>query len=65
MKNGLLTFLTLLLFTNFYGQNAPAINGKILYHSYSGYDNWDSELFILDLSDNSVTNISSGWEYRP
>ena len=61
MKNIIFVFVSLLFFTNIYGQTAPAINGKILYHSYSGYENWDSELFILDLSDNSVTNISSGW----
>jgi Tol biopolymer transport system component len=39
----------------------PALKGKLLYHNYSGYENWDAELFILDFSDNSVTNISSTW----
>ena len=61
MKNIYLAIIALLLNTHIYAQNAPALNGKILYHSYSSYDNWDGELFILDLSDNSVTNISSGW----
>jgi Tol biopolymer transport system component len=39
----------------------PVLEGKVLYHNYSGYENWDAELFILDFSDNSVTNISSTW----
>lgn len=39
----------------------PSVKGKLLYHNYSGYDNWDSELFVLNFSDSTVTNISEGW----
>ena len=39
----------------------PTFAGKVLYHNYSSYGNWDAELFILDFADNSVTNISSTW----
>jgi Tol biopolymer transport system component len=42
-------------------EGRPALTGKVLYHNYSGYENWDAELFILDFSDNSVSNISSTW----
>ncbi|MDD7885078.1 T9SS type A sorting domain-containing protein [Flavivirga sp. 57AJ16] len=61
MKNLYLTaLLSITFFTNVFSQ-IPTLNGKIVYHTYSGYENWDGEIFILDLSDNSVTNISSGW----
>ena len=55
------TIISILLYSNLFAQEAPVLDGKILYHTYSSYDAWDGELFILDLSDNSVTNISSGW----
>lgn len=39
----------------------PLLTGKVVYHNYSSYENWDAELFVLDFSDNSVTNISVTW----
>lgn len=61
MRHTILIIISIILYSNLYAQDPPALDGKILYHSYSGYENWDGELFILDLSDNSVTNISSEW----
>jgi len=43
------------------GSNLPTLKGKIVYHAYSDYDAWDSQLFLLDLADKSVTNLSSYW----
>jgi Tol biopolymer transport system component len=39
----------------------PSLTGKIVYHTYSDYNAWDSRIYVLDLSTGSRTNISAGW----
>jgi Tol biopolymer transport system component len=39
----------------------PALSGKIAYHSYSDYSNWDGKIYLLDLSQRSCQYISDGW----
>jgi len=43
------------------GQTAPPLSGKLIFHSYSDYNNWDSQLYLLDFSSGSVNNISTTW----
>jgi len=40
---------------------APALTGRIVYHSYVSYNDGTSQLFILNLGTGALTNISSGW----
>jgi Tol biopolymer transport system component len=40
----------------------PAIAGRIVYHSYASYNDGTSQLFVLNLSTGSLTNLSSGWK---
>ena len=39
----------------------PSLNGRLLFHRYSGYDNYDSQLFLFDFQANSLTCISESW----
>ncbi len=39
----------------------PSLNGLLLFHRYSGYDNFDSQLFLVDFQTNSLTCISELW----
>jgi len=39
----------------------PDITGRIIFHSYSHYDNWDGKLYLLDFSDRSLTEVSENW----
>lgn len=61
MRHIILIVISIIFYSNLYAQDPPVLNGRILYHAYSSYENWDGELFILDLNDNSVTNISAEW----
>ena len=40
---------------------APALTGRIVYHSYVSYNDGTSQMFILNLGTGVLTNISSGW----
>lgn len=39
-----------------------ALTGRIVFHRYSSYDSWDSVLLMLELSDHSLTEISTDWD---
>lgn len=39
----------------------PSLNGRLLFHRYTGYDNYDSQLFLFDFQANSLTCISESW----
>ena len=39
----------------------PLNKGVIIYHSYSDYDAWDSELFMYDFSTNTKDTLSLNW----
>lgn len=39
----------------------PSLNGWLLFHRYTGYDNYDSQLFLFDYQANSLTCISESW----
>lgn len=60
-KNYYLVLILCVVSMNFFAQSQPVLSGKLLYHNYSSYDSWDAEMFILDFSNGSVTNISSSW----
>jgi len=36
----------------------PDIKGKLIFHTYSDYDSWDSELKMIDFETKTITNIS-------
>ncbi len=38
-----------------------SLNGRLLFHRYSGYDNFDSQLFLVDFQAKSLTCISESW----
>ncbi len=39
----------------------PALEGKMVYHSYTSYDAMDSKMHIYDFKENSLCEISKGW----
>jgi hypothetical protein len=39
----------------------PSLTGKIVYHSYSDYEAWDSKIYTLDLATGARTNVSANW----
>ena len=39
----------------------PSLNGRLLFHRYTGYDNFDSQLFLFDFQANSLIGISKSW----
>jgi len=40
---------------------APALTGRIVYHSYASYNDGTSQLFLLNLGTRSLTNLSKSW----
>jgi uncharacterized protein (TIGR02145 family) len=39
----------------------PITEGKLVFHSYSDYENWDGKLFLYDFSNQSLVEISQNW----
>lgn len=39
----------------------PPLNGRLLFHRYSGYDNYDSQLYLCDFQDGTLTCLSKSW----
>ena len=39
----------------------PSLNGRLLFHRYTSYDNYDSRLFLYDFQANSLTWLSASW----
>ena len=39
----------------------PALNGRLLFHRYSGYDNYDSQLYLYDFQAKTLTCLSRLW----
>lgn len=39
----------------------PTLNGQLLFHRYSSYDNYDSRLFLYDFPAKELTCLSDGW----
>jgi Tol biopolymer transport system component len=58
--NSILSIL-LMLMIHAVASAQPTLTGKIVYHSYSDYNAWDSQLFVLDLATGTRTAISAGW----
>ena len=40
----------------------PLIEGKLVFHSFSDYEAWDSKLFIYDFAEQLLTEISQDWD---
>lgn len=40
----------------------PTRTGLLVFHRYSSYEAWDSALFMVDLADYSLTNVSADWD---
>jgi hypothetical protein len=36
--------------------------GTLLFHNYSSYENWDGQLFTVDLASKKLTNLTSNWK---
>jgi Tol biopolymer transport system component len=43
------------------GTSFPITSGKIVYHSYSNYEAWDSQLYLLNLETGVASMISASW----
>ena len=39
----------------------PALQGKMVYHSYTSYDALDSKMYLYDFASNQLTCISDNW----
>jgi Tol biopolymer transport system component len=39
----------------------PKLDGQLLFHRYSGYDNFDSRVFLYDFSRNRLICLSEAW----
>ena len=39
----------------------PTLNGRLLFHRYTSYNDYDSRLFLYDFHDRSLTCISESW----
>jgi Tol biopolymer transport system component len=39
----------------------PLLDGRLLFHRYSSYDNFDSQLFLFDFQSKSLTCLSENW----
>jgi Divergent InlB B-repeat domain/Secretion system C-terminal sorting domain len=39
----------------------PITTGKLLFHNYSGYWNWDGKLYLFDFANSTLEEISSNW----
>jgi Tol biopolymer transport system component len=39
----------------------PTLTGRLLFHRYSGYDNYDSQLFLYDFTEKKLTCLSADW----
>lgn len=42
-------------------KDAPPLNGRLLFHRYSSYDNYDSQLFLYDFQVKTLTCLSDSW----
>lgn len=51
----------LLPLISFSQSSFPVSKGRIAYHSYSDYSAWDGKLYMLDLAENKLTEISKSW----
>jgi Tol biopolymer transport system component len=40
----------------------PPLTGRLLFHRYSGYDNYDSQLFLYDFTEKKLTCLSADWQ---
>jgi len=40
---------------------APALKGKLVYHSYTTYETRDSRMYLYDFGTNELTSISDNW----
>jgi Tol biopolymer transport system component len=43
------------------GSSLPDIPGYLFYHSYSDYEAWDSDLYMVNLNTKVKTSLSDGW----
>ncbi len=41
--------------------NFPIKSGRIVFHSYSDWMNWDGKLFLFDFADRTFTELSKNW----
>ncbi len=39
----------------------PSPDGRLLFHRYSGYDNYDSRLYLYDFRDKTLACLSEAW----
>lgn len=40
---------------------APALTGKMVFHRYSSYDAWDSQLYLYNFVTKQLTELSANW----
>lgn len=43
-------------------ERAPRLSGVLLFHHYTAYRNWDSQLMMLDLATGRLATISKNWK---
>ncbi|MFO1044134.1 MAG: hypothetical protein U0941_20310 [Planctomycetaceae bacterium] len=39
----------------------PQLTGRLLFHRYTGYDNYDSHLYLYDFQEKTLTCLSESW----
>lgn len=42
-------------------KDVPSLNGRLLFHRYTSYDSYDSELFLCDFQAKTITCLSTLW----
>ncbi|MDB5390333.1 MAG: hypothetical protein JWM11_5979 [Planctomycetaceae bacterium] len=42
-------------------KDAPSLNGRLLFHRYTSYDSYDSQLFLYDFQVKTLTCLSDSW----
>jgi hypothetical protein len=42
--------------------SSEKFEGTLLFHNYSSYENWDGQLYTVDLASKKLTNLTAGWK---
>jgi len=60
-QTSLLVLCFIFSVTLFAQPNFPIKSGRIVFHTYTDWMNWDGKLFLFDFKDRSFTELSKNW----